>query len=95
MDIFLRCSILSFSLLRSESLRIPSRSFVMGDSEMGTCLNNIGRLKLHFEEGMNKFLCTNIQTRSGCPIGSGVAINASASKHISKWDVVCPAGIDD
>ena len=32
---------------------------------------------------------------SCCPIGSGAAIHASAAKHISKWDMVCHAGIDD
>ena len=65
--------------------------------DLGTGRNKIGRLKLHFEEGVNEewFLWTNIQKGSGYPVGSGAAIHASAAKHIPQWDVVCPAGISD
>ena len=58
--------------------------------DLGTGRNKIGRLKLHFEEGVNEewFLWTNIQKGSGYPVGSGAAIHASAAKHISQWDIV-------
>ena len=61
---------------------IPAGCLSLGD--LGTGRNKIGRLKLHFEEGVNEewFLWTNIQKGLGYPIGSGTAINASAAKHI-------------
>ena len=64
--------------------------------DLGTGQNKIGRLKLPFEERVNEewFLWTNIQNAAGYSIGSGAAIRASAAKHILKWDMVCPAGID-
>ena len=60
----------------------PDVSF-LGD--LGTCRNEVGRLKLLFEDRVNEewFLWTNIHNAAGYPIGSGAAIHASAAKHIS------------
>ena len=41
---------------------------------------------------------SNIRKEAGYPVGSGVAIHASAAKYVSKWDMICPSGmtgIDD
>ena len=69
----------------------------LGDLGTGRNILKVGRLKLHFEEGVNEewFLWTSVQKESGCPNGSGSAIHASTAKHISKLGVFCPAGIDD